>query len=478
MTVPITTDEPSRGVRALEWLRAAAVVYLLFLGMWSGPEIGASLYYPNGFLVVELLLAGVLLLLARRGRVPPAWAYPFFLPCLAALAFTAVMAGMRAAAGGRFEAMTFWILAEPMLRGGLIFLALADRPVLRRPATIALLAGVAVLAASCIVQHFTHVTRWYADLDGGWASGFAAVPLRPLRTQGITSYINLTAAILAAALPLWFLPAVRRMPLARWTRALLLLGGVATAAALWYTRSRGPAVAVAAVACLLLGSLSLWWGISAVAALALLLLVVWPGLPWWSLAAFLAALALGMLARRWRLRYLIPAVLVLGIAGGIQVVDAYLLKQPLGWRVKEEGLNDAARLQIYRQGLRTVAAAPWWGVGDNGCAASVIHAEYPQAGLLPRTQRNFHDQPLQWAAARGIPVAVVLCALVLWTVAWCARAVTRIHTPADHIVALALTGGLAIFLVCNLAEAHFWRIEGGGVFWTFAALAAVVERRW
>ncbi|HOF89612.1 MAG TPA: O-antigen ligase family protein [Armatimonadota bacterium] len=474
---PFPRPLPSTAQRAIAVLRGLLVGWLLFTGMWSGPCIGATLRYPNGMLLAEAAL--LVLLLLPGGRRPRD--YPFLWPCLAALGVVLLATLARTwARDVPFEWLSLWILGEPMLRGALIFLALAGQPRGDRLAWGALLAGIGVLAAAVIVQHVTGVTRWYPDLDAGWASGFRPVPdsgaWTTPRAQGLTSYINLTAALLAAALPVWLLPAARGRLSSRWARAAVFAGGLLVAAALWYTGARGPLLAVGAVACLLLAWYSWPWGLSAVAALGLALTAAWPGKGLWALGALGMAALLTVAARAWRLRHVTPLILALALVGGVQAVDVYVLDLPLGWRVAEHGMADRARLRIYRHALTVIAAAPLWGVGDTEAAAQVIRTPYPRPIDLPHTQRNFHNQPLQWAAAQGIPAALALSLLVLGVTGWLWRRGLRLRRERTltAILALALAGASATFLLTNLPEAHFWRIEGGGFFWSLAAVGAAM----
>lgn len=467
--------------RVIAVLRGIFVGWLLFTGMWSGPFIGATLRYPNGMLFAEAAL--LLLLLLPGGR--RLRDYPFLWPCLAALGIATVATLVRMwTRDVPFEWLSLWILGEPMLRGALIFLALAGQPKGDRLAWGAMLAGIGLLAAAVIIQHFTGVTRWYPDLDAGWVSGFRSVAdygaWTTPRAQGLTSYINLTAALLAAALPLWFLPAARGRLSPRWARTAVFISGLLVAAALWYTGARGPMLAIGVVACLLLACYSWPWGLSAVAALGLALTAAWPGKGPWALGALGVAGMLMIAARVWRLRHLTPLILALALVGGVQAIDAYVLDLPLGWRVADHGLADKARMRIYGHALTVIAGAPLWGVGDSEAAAQVVRTPYPRPIDLPHTQRNFHNQPLQWAAAHGIPAALALSLLVLGVTGWLWAHGLRLRRERTlaGILPLAIAGALAVFLLTNLPEAHFWRIEGGGFFWSLAAVgAAMVWRR-
>lgn len=476
-----------RGISPVCWLsrldalcdgvRGAAVAWLLLVGLWSGPTPGATLIYRwNALPVVEVLCALVLLYQGRRGRVWSPRAYPFLWPCLAVLLLSAGVGLLRLHGDGvPFNALRLWQHGEPMARGLLLFLAIAGQPRLKRAACVSLFAGIAVLAAACIIQHCTHVTRWYTDLDRGWADGFH--PLSGVRTdgsagyrvQGLTSYINLTAAMLAAALPCWLLPLLLHRPAERRLRVLLLAGGLATAAALWYTDSRGPMVALALVGCLFLWRLSRRWALYALLTLSAFLLVEWVGRPVPALLACLLGVLLLSLPRVRQLRVLLALALGLALAGGQQTLDAYVLHLPLQHgRVLDKGLTDSARLEANHVSWRIVRAHPWCGVGD----AELCRRLFKSTSFfsqLPHTQYNAHNQYLHWAATEGLPVALAFTLLLGWTVYRVLR--RRAHWPSPFARALGLAAalGLTTFLLCNWVDAHFWRIEGGGFYWSLLA---------
>lgn len=462
----------------LDALRLVAVGWLLLVGLWSGPSWGATLAYPNGFVGVEIGLVAILLLAALRRRVASPRAYPFLWPCLTVLALEAVVTGVRIAVGSTpGDALRLWQAGEPMARGLLLYLAITGHPRAVRVAWVCLLSGMAVLAGAAIVQHLTGVTRWYADLDGGWRSGLAAVRVRPalLRSQGLTSYINLTAAMLASALPYWWIPPILRSPSGPWARRLLLLGGVIVTLGLWYGNSRGPMLAVALVAVLFIGSQSPRWGWSLLAGGLVAMLAFWSA-PWWALALVGAVCLAGMRLRRWPLRYALTLVLGLAFAVGVRSLDASVPRNSPAWRLSETGLSHDAgiRFIIYRDAVRAVAASPWLGIGDTAAAWRMVHLPFPRESTLPRTQQNYHNQYLQWAVAEGLPVAVAYTLLVLWAVVWCWRQAPSRRTPFTRAVGWATAAGLSIFLLTNLVDAHFWRLEGSGFFWSLLAVSAAI----
>jgi len=463
----------------LEWLRAGAVCWLLVVGLWSGPAFGASLAYPNGLLEVEIGLAVVLFILWRAGRVQPLRYYPVWGAALATITICALSAGMRLAfRGTEFDGLRLWKLAEPMARGAVLFLALAGQPRLLRLAGISALVGVGLLAAATIIQHLTGVTRWYADLDQGWAGGLASVPLTidAPRAQGLTSYINLTSAMLGASVALWATPVALRVPPGRWARVTLALGGVATVAALWYTGSRGPLLAITAVLCIFFGALSARYAMRVLVLLGFFLLAVWPSFPWWSLLALGGGvLVFALFTHHPRMRLLLPMALGLSLAGGLHAVDYYLLHLPLQFRLGEQGVADQARLDIDRLALAAIQEAPWWGVGDAEIARRLRNdVENPGLRVLPRTQQNAHNQYLHWAAAEGIPAALCYTLLMVGAVVWCWRQAMRQRVPVPRVALFALAAALSTFLLANLVDAHFWRIEGAGFFWSLFALAPAV----
>lgn len=481
-----TDDACPRWEQALGWVRAAIVIWLLLVGLWSGPAYGATLAYPNGMPAVEIVLLVVLILLARRGRVSSVWSYPFTWPCLALLGLCALTTGVRVFVRGvPFDVLRLWQNGEPMLRGLLLYLAIAGQPRLARLAWGSMLVGITLSSAATVVQYLTGVVRWYRNLDVGYAGGIhpARVDIlsdrfgRPLsRAQGLTSYINLTAAISAAALPYWLLPPLLRVPLTRPVRVLLLLGGVLTAAALWFTNSRGPALAVAVVAVGFLWRLRQRWGIGVLIGLLCFVLGISPAIPLWAVGIAVVAVALAggyYRPARWAL---FSVTLGLGLAIGIRVVVVNIMHYPSAARV-QQGVDDPERSNIYRDALAAIRIAPWVGIGD----AAMSEREQQLAArhlidFLPRTQRNAHCQYLQWIAAEGAPVALGFILLTLGVVGWCWRRAEIWRSPFARVLALAGAAGLTIFLFTNLADAFFWRIEGAGFFWSvFAVTAAVGE---
>ena len=346
------------------------------------------------------------------------------------------------------------------------------RPRLLRVAWVCLFAGIALLSAACIIQHCTSVSSWYFDLDRGWAGGYH--PVLGHRVQGLTSYINLTAAMLAAALPCWLLPPLLRQPADRRLRALLLIGGVATAAALWYTDSRGPMAALALAGVPFLWYLSQRWGKYALLGIGIFLLTVWPASPLLSLLAFAIGFTLVNMTnvRKWRLLLAITIGLV--FAGGLQVMDAYVLHKPLRWRVIDEGLTDRSRLILIHQTCAVIRTSPWWGVGEEELNARLLQTTKSVFGMLPFTQKNAHNQYLQWAASEGIPVALAFTVLLGWTILWLIRASPGWSSPSARALGLAAAMGMLTFLLCNLTDAQFWRIEGGGFYWSIVATVTAI----
>ena len=470
--------------RGLDGLRVAIVVWLLLVGLWSGPAYGSTLAYPNGLPAVEIVLAIVLALLALRGRVRPAWEYPCAWPCLAVLVLCALTAALRMWLRQLpFDTLRLWQNGEPMLRGLLLYLAIAGHTRLARIAWVSMLVGVALSSVATVIQYCTGVVRWYTNLDVGYKDGVHAVSINTLRdkdgtldvrAQGLTSYINLTASISAAALPYWLLPPLLRVPLSSRARVLLVLGGLTTATALWFTGSRGPLFALLIVAAVFLWRLQRRWGISALVGLCCFILGMVSAVPLWVLGILLlATLLVCWMNTRQRLFFL-AAALGLGLTGSVRVVTVYLLHYAPSKRMGK-GIGDWERTPIYRDALEAIQIAPWWGIGDEAISERERQlAAHHLMGPLPRTQQNVHDQYLQWIAAEGLPVALGYMLLTLWATWWCWRHGRLWRSPFARALALAGAAGLAIFLFTNLADAFFWRIEGGGFFWSVFAVTAAV----
>ena len=232
-----------------------------------------------------------------------------------------------------------------MARGMLLYLAIAGQPRFTRVAWVGLFAGISVLAAACIVQHCTVVTRWYADLDCGWAAAC-------MRKRGRVARIDLLHQ--PDGPPSWLphalllLPPLLRRRADRRLRALAAprrRGDGCRSLVYRFTRSDGGA-----------GHCRLPVPLAPVLALGMVcpagLVSVYPGWPARPLCA-LAALVTGCLLvytaikRNWRL--LLALTLVRPSAGGLQVLDAYVLHFPLHWRVIDKGLSDIERVQLNRE---------------------------------------------------------------------------------------------------------------------------------
>lgn len=471
--VSASTTAPAPTPQVLDVLRLLALAWLLVVGLWSGPMPGATLAYPNGLLGVELLLAVILILRCWRGQGPAMRDYPFLWPCLGIIAIWGIATGLRAAFRQTpCEWLPWWQVGEPMVRGLLLFLAVAGERRLLSFVWGCLLLGISLLTGATVAQHWTQTMRWYADPNIGWASGLARIP--GPRAQGLTSYINLTSAMLAASLPAWWFACVRTRH--RVQHGLLAAGGALTAAAVWYTGSRGPVLAVMLVA-LLLACPSTPWCISTLLGIAAFLLAVWFGIPWWALIVCILGIVLTCLAMHRRIRVLVPMALALCLAGGFQALDAYVLHLPLAWRVAQQGVGDNARLLLYRTAVEAINVSPWIGIGEEQYRQYLKTYPNPVIRGIWDIQRNAHNQPLHWMATQGVPAGIATVMLIMWVPWWIAAEVRRCRDTGVRAFGLAMVGGLSILLITNLAEAHFWRIEGGGCFWTLAALAAAFLHR-
>ena len=122
--------------------------------------------------------------------------------------------------------------------------------------------------------------------------------------------------------------------------------------------------------------------------------------------------------------------------------------------------------------MHAIKTEPLLGIGDKHLGAELIRIPYPGLSDLPKVQRNGHNQYLQWAAAEGLPVALAYTLLICWATLWCWRQVNdRRISRYLRAIRLSLACTLTVFLLTNLTDAHFWRIEGGGFFWSLLAVA-------
>ena len=477
-----------RFARLLLGARMCCVCWLMLVGLWSAPAFGSMLAYPNALLAVDMLLAAVLLASARTGSVVRRRDYPFFIPTAGVLLLAVLAALARIVFYGTLpgdEGLRLWQHGEPLLRALLIFFAIAGHPRLVRIAWLSACCGMMLNVFAAIIQHVTGVSRWYADLDRGWADGWspyrndAGSPDGALiapRAQGLTSYINTTGAMFAAFLPYWGVPFVLYPSRHAWIRFVVLAGAVLTAAGLWYTNSRGPMLALALVIIGLCFLLPWKWAVSLFVSLLAMLATMVMQSGRIALAAFLGAIALAILAQRRHLRYYLPVLFAIGLAGGLLTLDAFVLKYSISIRMVEQGVQDTARDLLYAEAWKTAVFSPWIGVGERQVAERIL--QMPHGGLrqLPRTQHNFHNQYLHWAAADGVPFALAMTLFTLGAVRWCWRAYRRGRSLMARTLCLSAALGMAVYLLCNLVDAHFWRMEGAGYFWSLLALSAAAAR--
>lgn len=474
--------------KLLYYVRMITVCWLLLVGLWSAPAFGALLVYPNYLLEVEILLAVVLILSGRQGCVLRLSRYPFLLPSIVVIIIAAVAAFFRITylqTSISNETLHLAQHAEPLLRAMLIFFALAGDKDLLRMGWYSAMAGLLLNALASVIQHFTQVTRWFSDLDRGWRDGWS--PYRGIpegetgqhfspRTQGLTSYINTTAAMLAAALPYWIVPIIKRV-IRKWPAYLFFIAGtLLTTAGLWYTNSRGPMLAVLLVIFVLAIMLHWRWLLALLAANIVVLLTAAVQSMRLALAEFIAAVLLSLVALRYRWRYTWPLIAALAIAGGLMSIDGYLLHFDFNSRMVEQGVGDRARLVLYDDAIKTTLSSPWIGVGEEQIAENLLHLPYRGLRNLPRSQHNYHNTILHWSAAEGIPLALAMTIFTIGAIVWCWRAFRHALTPFSRSLTLASTIGMTIYLLCNMVDAHFWRMEGAAFFWSLLALTAAAAR--
>lgn len=173
----------------------------------------------------------------------------------------------------------------------------------------------------------------------------------------------------------------------------------------------------------------------------------------------------------WRRR---PALRVWTVAGGAAVVAgavATLLLTPLRLLNQDTG---AARLGVWRDGLRMIAARPWLGWGQDG--VGLHFGAFQSADWEPGDQFDrLHSMPLDLLATQGV-VGLGACT-VLFCLLW--RQVLR--NPGAE----ALVGALVAYLAWSLldfdwapATAPLWLLAGAAASGSLPELGDRARHAW
>jgi len=152
---------------------------------------------------------------------------------------------------------------------------------------------------------------------------------------------------------------------------------------------------------------------------------------------------------------------------GLQLLWAAYFKQVAVWfNVPTEAVArlssiDGARLDAWNAYWAAVLREPWWGhgVGDLGYAYTTVAAERPGIFIGQRFAHS-HNVVLDLMLWVGLPLAILLLA-ILFVWAWrCVRAVTRERQQAFP---LAMLGALAIHAMLELPHQFLYFLVPAGI---------------
>lgn len=197
-------------------------------------------------------------------------------------------------------------------------------------------------------------------------------------------------------------------------------------------------------------------------------------------AAWLAA-ALGCLfqvwfhVRRWSVRAILPAILLLAAVGtnaamhrwrGMNLIDS-----------SDPGTD--YRLLMWRDGLRLIKDHPWFGVGMYTIRDSWWKFNLAAYKKYPNLRSHFHSTPIQLAVELGLPVLIAWLSLmgVYWVLL--VRLVARAREQADatlYGLMLGVLGGAGGFLASSLVHYNFGDSIAAMLFWFLAGVAVAVRR--
>jgi O-antigen ligase len=124
-------------------------------------------------------------------------------------------------------------------------------------------------------------------------------------------------------------------------------------------------------------------------------------------------------------------------------LEIFLRKATVATLTAREGADVTSfRLDIWSDSLSMIGAQPWTGVGwgQFNFAWTLTPFAWRPAGLVD----NAHDLPLQLAAELGIPAAMVICGLLLWSV-W--RALQRVRGLAGAPGTAALCALMMVLVI-------------------------------
>ena len=195
----------------------------------------------------------------------------------------------------------------------------------------------------------------------------------------------------------------------------------------------------------------------------------------WLALAFACAVQVWMHFRRWSVRILLPAGLLLAMLGTNIAMHHWRSMGIID--LKDPGTD--YRLLMWRDGLRLIREHPWFGVGMNVLRDAWWKfdlAAYKKYGY----HWHFHSTPIQMAVELGLPAFLAWVFLMVCYCRLLVRLVRRARAQEDFLVyglALGILGGTCGFLVNSLAQYDFGDSVVVLLFWFLAGLTVALWRQ-
>ena len=193
----------------------------------------------------------------------------------------------------------------------------------------------------------------------------------------------------------------------------------------------------------------------------------------WLALAFGCALQLWFHVRHWAVRLLLPAALVLVVAGTSAAM----------YRWRGMGIIDLSdpgtdyRLLMWTDGLRLIGEHPWFGVGMNSVRDAWWRFDLAAYEKYP-LRSHFHSTPIQIGVEMGIPVLISWVAFMTTYWLMLVRLVARARERQDWLsygLALGILGGSSGFLASSLVHYDFGDSVVVFLFWFLAGIALAVR---
>jgi hypothetical protein len=195
----------------------------------------------------------------------------------------------------------------------------------------------------------------------------------------------------------------------------------------------------------------------------------------WLAFAFGCVVELLFFVKHWSRNVIIPAILIVAIAGTSLAMHR--------WRstgiINLNDPGDDYRVLMWRDGIRLIAAHPWFGVGMNvvrDAPSKFDLAAVKKYGVL----LHFHSTPIQIGVESGLLVLAAWVALMAAYWLMLMRLVGQAGDSGDpfpHGLSLGILGATSGFLMTSVVHYDYGDSVVVFLFWFLAGLALALERR-